>query len=137
MVARLIRSLELWVLVFALSILVPLAWARWLEPRLFPVITRLDITAIRAEAGGSVVAGRAERLRACDWVETGGTLGGAASDGFQLRCTIATHRRSDQKAVRPGLASCLSTFLRHMYFVIPTPMQSIAVIQAHGAQSRR
>lgn len=73
--ARLIRSLELWVLIFALSVLIPLGFARWVEPRLFPIITRLEVTAIRPEAGGSVLAGRAVRLRACDWVETRWYLG--------------------------------------------------------------
>ncbi len=72
---RVSQRTELWVLAFAVLVLVPEFWTRWFEARFFPVITRLEVTQIRAEPEGSVIAGRARRLRNCSWVETRWWLG--------------------------------------------------------------
>ncbi|NKB28265.1 MAG: hypothetical protein GKR99_12200 [Rhodobacteraceae bacterium] len=69
------RRTELWVLAFAILVLVPEFWTRWYEARFFPVITRLEVTGILAEPEGSVIIGRARRLRNCNWVETRWWLG--------------------------------------------------------------
>lgn len=81
MALRLIRSWEAWAAVFALAIFTPNVWTKTLEPRLQPVITRLTVTAIRAEAvagqdrDDTVIAGHATRLRDCDFQELRWWLG--------------------------------------------------------------
>lgn len=75
MARRVVRTFEFWVGLFAAAIIVPMIYAKTIEPIWYPVISRLEITAAYADPLGTVLQGSATRHRKCSWVRTRWWLG--------------------------------------------------------------
>ena len=85
-------------LILLVLVLGSLGFVRLIEPRVYPVITRLEITSLEQVGEASTrIKGTAVRLRGCDFIEVDWRIG-ARGDGQSVRVPVTFE---DPPLVRP------------------------------------